>query len=194
MIMNEIAEVQRASSAQTKIAPYRSEFGGARTSIRAASRAPYRQVRLRPDVRQPVAARCAREAEIRVRSLSRTASSVDHLRALAGVHRGFSPRVVVLMGGMGSKPLAGLFTQVAREIPAGVQGAERARSASEAYLFRRLQGLPETRDRIRVNGRLPTPFSEDGRMEVDYLDRELKLVPRAGCRPLVTSWTTDIDA
>ena len=129
-----------------------------------------------------------------MRRLSRTANAVDHLEALAGGHRAFSPRVVVLKGGMGSKPLAGLFIQVAREIPAGVQGAERARSASEAYLFRRLQGLPETRDRIRVNRRLPTPISEDGRMEVDYLDRESKLVPRAGCRPLLTSWTTDIDA
>ena len=31
------------------------------------------------------------------------------------------------------EPLADLFTQVAREIPAGAQGAERARSASEAF-------------------------------------------------------------
>ena len=74
------------------------------------------------------------------------------------------------------EPLADLFTQVAREIPAGAQGAERARSASEAFLFRRLQSLPETRDRFRVNERLPIPFSEDGRMEVDFLDPASKLV------------------
>ena len=81
------------------------------------------------------------------------------------------------------EPLADLFTQVAREIPntpntssSGAQGAERARSASEAFLFRRLQSLPETRDRFRVNERLPIPFSEDGRMEVDFLDPESKLV------------------
>ena len=74
------------------------------------------------------------------------------------------------------EPLADLFTQVAREIPSGAQGAERARSASEAFLFRRLQGLPETRDRFRVNERLPIPFSGDGHMEVDFLDPESKLV------------------
>ena len=74
------------------------------------------------------------------------------------------------------EPLADLFTQVSREIPSGAQGAERARSASEAFLYRRLQSLPETRDRFRVNERLPIPFSEDGRMEVDFLDPESKLV------------------
>ncbi len=74
------------------------------------------------------------------------------------------------------EPLADLFTQVACEIPPGAQGADRARSASEAFLFRRLQGLPETRDRFRVNERLPIPFSEDGRMEVDFLDLASKLV------------------
>ena len=74
------------------------------------------------------------------------------------------------------EPLADLFTQVANEIPSGAQGAERARSASEAFLFRRLQGLPETCDRFRVNERLPIPFSEDGGMEVDFLDPESKLV------------------
>ena len=147
-----------------------------------------------PGARQPVAARCARETEIRVRCLSRTANPVDHLEALAGGHRAFSPRVVVLKDGMGSTPLAGLFAKVVREIPAGVQGAERARNASEAYLLRRLQGLPETRDRIRVNERLPILFSEDGRMEVDFLDRESKLVPRSGSRLLPTNWTTDINA
>ncbi|MCY4467102.1 MAG: carbonic anhydrase family protein [Thiotrichales bacterium] len=74
------------------------------------------------------------------------------------------------------EPLADLFTQVARQIPAGAQGVERVRSASEAFRFRRLQSLPETRDRFRVNERLPIPFSEDGRMEVDFLDPESKLV------------------
>ena len=74
------------------------------------------------------------------------------------------------------EPLADLFTQVSREIPPGVQGAERARSASEAFLYRRLQSLPETRDRFQVNEQLPIPFSEDGRMEVDFLDPESKVV------------------
>ena len=74
------------------------------------------------------------------------------------------------------EPLADLFTQVAPEIPSGAQGAERARSASEAFLFRRLQSLHETRDRFRVNERLPIPFSEDGRMEVDFLDPASKIV------------------
>ncbi len=74
------------------------------------------------------------------------------------------------------EPSADLFTQTAREIPPGAQGAERARSASGAFLFRRLQSLPGTRDRFRVNERLPIPFSEDGRMEVGFLDPESKLV------------------
>ena len=74
------------------------------------------------------------------------------------------------------EPLADLFTQVAREIPSGAQGAERARSASEAFLFRRLQSLPETRDRFRVNERLPIPFAEEGHMEVDFLDPVSKVV------------------
>ena len=74
------------------------------------------------------------------------------------------------------EPLADLFTQVARDTPSGAEGAERARSASEAFLFRRLQSLHETRDRFRVNERLPIPFSDDGHMEVDFLDPASKLV------------------
>lgn len=74
------------------------------------------------------------------------------------------------------EPLADLFTQVSCETPAVAPGAERTRSASEAFLFRRLQGLPETRDRFRVNERLPIPCFEDGRVEVDFLDPTSKLV------------------
>ena len=38
------------------------------------------------------------------------------------------------------------------------------------------KALPETRDRFRVNERLPIPFSEAGHMEVDFLDPASKVV------------------
>jgi superfamily II DNA or RNA helicase/very-short-patch-repair endonuclease len=72
-------------------------------------------------------------------------------------------------------PLADLFVRAAR--PPQAQGAEelRARSASEAFLFRRLQTLPETRDRFRLNVGLPIVFRGQNRMEVDFLCAEARL-------------------
>jgi superfamily II DNA or RNA helicase/very-short-patch-repair endonuclease len=70
------------------------------------------------------------------------------------------------------KPLATLFTHVARTVPIDAEGAARARSASEAFLYRRLQTLPETSGRFRLNAMLPISFDGRGEMEVDLLCAE----------------------
>ncbi len=69
-------------------------------------------------------------------------------------------------------PLAELFLQAA-EPPADVPTA---RSAAEAFLYRRLQTLPATKDRFTLNARLPIPFNNAGLMEVDFLFPEARLV------------------
>jgi superfamily II DNA or RNA helicase/very-short-patch-repair endonuclease len=55
------------------------------------------------------------------------------------------------------------------------EGIARARSTSEAFLFRRLETLAATRGRFRLNATLPIPFDNQGRMEVDLLDFKAKL-------------------
>ena len=44
-------------------------------------------------------------------------------------------------------PLANLFVHVARDVPPDAEGIDRARSATEAFLYRRLETLPETAGR-----------------------------------------------
>ncbi len=66
-------------------------------------------------------------------------------------------------------PLANLFVHVARTVCPDAEGANRARSASEAFLYRRLETLPETAGRFRLNVELPIPFDGSGKMEVDLL-------------------------
>lgn len=66
-------------------------------------------------------------------------------------------------------PLATLFVHVAQPVPPDAEGAERARSATERFLFQRLQTLPETRNRFRLNADLPIAFDSLGRLEVDLL-------------------------
>lgn len=66
-------------------------------------------------------------------------------------------------------PLASLFVHAARSVPADAEGADRARSATEAFLFRRLETLPDTRGRFTVNHRLPLAFDERSGLEVDLL-------------------------
>jgi superfamily II DNA or RNA helicase/very-short-patch-repair endonuclease len=66
-------------------------------------------------------------------------------------------------------PLASLFVHVARTVPAEAEGEARARSASEAFLYRRLQTLPETKGRFRLNACLPIAFDGTGALEVDLL-------------------------
>jgi very-short-patch-repair endonuclease len=73
-------------------------------------------------------------------------------------------------------PLANLFVAAACPIPPDVEGANRARSASEAFLYRRLETLPETRGRFRLNADLPILFDGSGRMEVDLLCADARVV------------------
>jgi superfamily II DNA or RNA helicase/very-short-patch-repair endonuclease len=66
-------------------------------------------------------------------------------------------------------PLANMFVHVARSPTANAEGEGRARSASEAFLYRRLQTLPATAGRFRLNVELPISFDGAGKMEVDLL-------------------------
>ncbi len=65
--------------------------------------------------------------------------------------------------------LGNLFVHAARTIQSDAQGADRARSATEAFLFRRLETLPETAGKFVLNAVLPIPFDGRGQMEVDLL-------------------------
>src|SRR5438552_15333579 len=66
-------------------------------------------------------------------------------------------------------PLATLFVHVARAVPADAEGADRARSATEAFLYRRLETLPATKGRFELNAALPIAFAGSGTLEVDLL-------------------------
>ncbi len=66
-------------------------------------------------------------------------------------------------------PLANLFAHATREVTPDAEGIDRARSATEAFLYRRLQTLAPTAERFRLNAELPIPFDGDGKMEVDLL-------------------------
>jgi very-short-patch-repair endonuclease len=66
-------------------------------------------------------------------------------------------------------PLASFFVDAARPVPTEAEGTDRARSAAEAFLFRRLETLRETKGRFRLNGELPIPFDGWSGMEVDLL-------------------------
>ncbi len=73
-------------------------------------------------------------------------------------------------------PLANLFVQVAAVIHADVEGVQRARSATEAFLYRRLETLPQTSGRFHLNTLLSIPFDVSSQMEVDLLCAEARLV------------------
>lgn len=73
-------------------------------------------------------------------------------------------------------PLATLFVHTARAVPEGAAGAARARSASEAFLCRRLDTLTETRGRFHLNVALPIPFDGLGSLEVDLLCADARVV------------------
>jgi very-short-patch-repair endonuclease len=66
-------------------------------------------------------------------------------------------------------PLAKLFVHAAVVPPSDADNPDRARSATEAFLYRRLETLAETAGRFRLNAKLPIPFDGWGRMEVDLL-------------------------
>lgn len=70
-------------------------------------------------------------------------------------------------------PLARLFVGAARPITLGKE--QQARSATEAFLFRRLESLPATAGKFRLNAELPIPFDGCGRMEVDLLCAEARV-------------------
>lgn len=71
--------------------------------------------------------------------------------------------------------LGDLFVRAARPPPAAAQGEDRARSAVEAFLFRRLQTLPQTAGRFRLNAELPIAFDQCGHLEVDLLCADARL-------------------
>ncbi len=73
-------------------------------------------------------------------------------------------------------PLGNLFVHAARVPPPDAEGAARARSASEAFLYRRLDTLAETAGRFRLNTELPIPFDNRGVMEVDFFCSDARLV------------------
>jgi superfamily II DNA or RNA helicase/very-short-patch-repair endonuclease len=72
-------------------------------------------------------------------------------------------------------PLASLFVHATRAMPEDAEGAARARSATEAFLYRRLDTLKETNGRFRVNVSLPIPFDGFGTLEVDLLCADARL-------------------
>jgi very-short-patch-repair endonuclease len=73
-------------------------------------------------------------------------------------------------------PLANLFVHVARTVAPDAEGASRARSASEAFLYRRLETLSETSGWFRLNTELPIAFDGRSQMEVDLLCTKARLV------------------
>jgi len=68
--------------------------------------------------------------------------------------------------------LAHLFTRVSIENKTGI---ERARSGSEAFLYRRLESLQETKGRFHLNVELPIPFGGTSTMEVDLLCADARI-------------------
>ena len=79
-------------------------------------------------------------------------------------------------------PLANLFVHAAHPAPGEeAEGVDRARSASEAFLYRRLETLSATAGRFRLNVQLPIPFDAQGCMEVDFLSEEIRLVVELDC-------------
>lgn len=73
-------------------------------------------------------------------------------------------------------PLAKLFVHVTRKPGPQSKETDRARSATEAFFYRRLETLPETAGRFRLNAELPIPFDGWGKMEVDLLCTDARLV------------------
>jgi very-short-patch-repair endonuclease len=72
-------------------------------------------------------------------------------------------------------PLANLFVHVAKSPDSNAESVDRARSATEAFLFRRLETLRETAGCFRLNVELPIAFDGWGKMEVDLLATKTRL-------------------
>jgi superfamily II DNA or RNA helicase len=73
-------------------------------------------------------------------------------------------------------PLAQLFANVAQPLPPESEHVARARSASEAYLYRRLESLSQTKGAFTLNAILPIPFDGSGQMEVDFCCARRRLI------------------
>ena len=56
------------------------------------------------------------------------------------------------------------------------EGVARARSATEAFLYRRLETMPETAGRFQLNAELSIPFDGRGQMEADLLCADARVV------------------
>ena len=67
-----------------------------------------------------------------------------------------------------------LFVQVTTILPLEAEGIDRARSASERFLFQRLETLPQTKGCFRLNVELDIPFDGWSRMEVDLVCTAVK--------------------
>lgn len=74
------------------------------------------------------------------------------------------------------QPLAKLFVHATRQPSPDAEGADRARSASEAFFFKRLESLPALAGRFQINAILPIPFDDRGQMEVDFFCEDSRLV------------------
>jgi superfamily II DNA or RNA helicase/very-short-patch-repair endonuclease len=72
-------------------------------------------------------------------------------------------------------PLADLFVFAAKTLTDEMAGVSRARSAGEAFLFRRLETLKETEGLFTLNRKLPIPFGDSETMEVDLLCDRFKV-------------------
>ena len=90
--------------------------------------------------------------------------------------RRFQPSVSRLARDGVDAQSAGLFLELTDQLTADGLDPQRVRSASGAFLFRHLQARPDTRDRFRLNARLPIPFGGLGHMEVDFLEADARLV------------------
>jgi superfamily II DNA or RNA helicase/very-short-patch-repair endonuclease len=71
--------------------------------------------------------------------------------------------------------LGNLFVNAIGVPTPDAEGVDRARSATEAFLYRRLETLPATKGRFRLNAELPIPFDNWGRMEVDLLCDDVRI-------------------
>ena len=63
----------------------------------------------------------------------------------------------------------------ARKYQPDAKGVERARSSSEAFLYRRLETLHDTAGLFSLNVQLPISFDERGHMEVDLLCEKFRI-------------------
>jgi superfamily II DNA or RNA helicase/very-short-patch-repair endonuclease len=72
-------------------------------------------------------------------------------------------------------PLADLFVHAARRVEPEMTGVDRARSATEKFLYRRLETISGLAGRFSLNVAIPIPFGGSGKMEVDLLCKESRV-------------------